>query len=37
MSSSQVTILPDSGHLPWLDDPAEHATIISAFCDQLEG
>lgn len=36
MPSSTLHVLPDSGHLPWLDDPAAHAQRISAFGGHLD-
>lgn len=35
MPSAQVTILPDSGHLPWLDDPVGHADAITDFWSRV--
>ena len=31
MPASTVTVLDGSGHLPWLDDPAAHARMITSF------
>lgn len=31
LPNAVLKVFPDSGHLPWLDDPAAHASLISAF------
>ncbi|MCB0915242.1 MAG: alpha/beta hydrolase [Actinobacteria bacterium] len=31
MPAAALTVMPDSGHLPWLDDPEEHARLIEDF------
>ena len=31
MPSASFEVIPDSGHMPWLDDPTLHADKIQAF------
>jgi pimeloyl-ACP methyl ester carboxylesterase len=31
MPRADVRVMADSGHLPWLDDPEQHAEMIGAF------
>lgn len=31
MPEAELAVVPDSGHLPWLDDPGKHAELIDSF------